>query len=518
MYSSDEEQLFDASFNANVDDAQAQATGTVSFPYLDLFPATMTNQNAGEQPSALFTTDSFLRTNLAGLDDRADLPVPGAGPPSAFQSAGSFNPDPSSSSVDSQANPREDRYDPVMAGTGEGSSTSIFDDSFPITIDPQYHPIYNPYALHYAGSGTPHPSPLRYVPPYPPPIVSIDGISTLAPNSEDIQPLREPTHVDEPLPLGDSIAVGESLPPPSGSQSRKAPGKRPFEIKMWPYPQTRPKMRGLVIDPKGVSDTAPSTALPRSSRIAPLLFSDRNRTHKKIFDDAREAVIRSALNGCPFLTEQERKWAALEALTSKAKVYDQLHGSVWATRNLSAFYKTFTVPPSAEIMSMCKKVARAIVPVGYTLRPSIWSNESELQHQSDVVTDLVDDPSLPFKFIFGNSSDHQFDERFPFEHHVISTVVLETIVKLGYVPYTTELNSLFCTAAAAVECALRERANAESLVNIDFGITHYKPRYTLLMDYIRDVITPNSELFARWEDYKLRVLERLREIAAYYKL
>lgn len=169
-------------------------------------------------------------------------------------------------------------------------------------------------------------------------------------------------------------------------------------------------------------------------------------------------------------------------------------------------------------MSMCKKVARAIVPVGYTLRPSIWSNESELQHQSDVVTDLIDDLSLPFKFIFGNSSDHQFDERFPFEHPVILTVVLETIVKLGYVPYTEELNSLFCTAAAAVECALRERANTESLVNIDFGITHHKHRYILLMNYIRDIITPNSELLARWEDYKLRVLERLREIAAYYKL
>lgn len=43
IYSSDEEQLFDASFNANVDDAQDQATGMVSFPYLDLFPAIMKN-------------------------------------------------------------------------------------------------------------------------------------------------------------------------------------------------------------------------------------------------------------------------------------------------------------------------------------------------------------------------------------------------------------------------------------------------------------------------------------------
>lgn len=100
------------------------------------------------------------------------------------------------------------------------SSISIINSSFPITFDPQYHPIYNPYALHYAGSGPPHLSPCRYVPPYPPPIVSIDGISTLASNSEDIQPLKEPPHVDELLPLRDSIAVRESLPPPpSSSQS-----------------------------------------------------------------------------------------------------------------------------------------------------------------------------------------------------------------------------------------------------------------------------------------------------------
>lgn len=195
-----------------------------------------------------------------------------------------------------------------------------------------------------------------------------------------------------------------------------------------------------------------------------------------------------------------------------------MYGSVWAAHNLSTFYKTFSVPPSAELMSTTKRIARAVVEMGYVLRPSIWSNESEPQHQSAVVTDLVDDPSFPFKFMFGISSDHQFDKRLAFEHHVILTVVLDTVVKLGYVDYLDELelDSLFCTAVAAVECALREQASAQTSVNIDFGITDYKPRYTLLMEYIRDIITPNPVLLARWKEYKLRVLNRLKSISRYY--
>lgn len=74
---------------------------------------------------------------------------------------------------------------------------------------------------------------------------------------------------------------------------------------------------------QGILNTAPSMALLHSSRITPLLFTDRNKTHIKNFNDACEAIIRSTLNGCPFLTEQERKWVAVEALTSKANMYDQ---------------------------------------------------------------------------------------------------------------------------------------------------------------------------------------------------
>ncbi|KAG2107799.1 hypothetical protein BD769DRAFT_1392898 [Suillus cothurnatus] len=467
-------------------------TQTVSFPYHDIFPPTMMNQSlsSGEQTSALFTNESFPHLNPLGRYNYQDLPATGgfvAEPPSTFQSTDSF-PDPNFINL-----PR-DRYDHVMAGAGERSSASLIDE---FALDPHagYHPIYNPSAIPYAGSGPSHASPPQYFPAFPPPIVSIDGISTLAPDSEDIQPIGESLLVDEPLPLGDSLTVREPSPPPppSGSHSRQ-PGKRPLEIKFWPYPHARPKLRGLT-SAKGFSDAAPSPTFPPSSRIAPLQYSNKIRIHRKIFREARVILIRSALKDCPFLIEQERKVAALEALTSAATAYDQGYGSIWATENLSTFYKTFTVPPSAGIMSTCKKIARAVAQIGYDLCPSIWSDESEQEYQSDAVTALIDDPLFPLRYLFGNSSNRQLDKLFAFENHVLLTVVLDTILKLGYAPYITELDSLFCTAAAALESALRELASGQVS---EFGVTDFKPRYTLLKEYIRDVITPNPELSKRY--------------------
>lgn len=150
------------------------------------------------------------------------------------------------------------RDDPVLApGANEGSSssTSFVDDPFQFTLDPHagYHPMYNPYPIPYQGSEPlDDPFPPRYSPIFPPPIVSVDGMSTLAPNSEDIVPLGVPQPLHS-LPLGDSFALSDSLndrapspPPPrtSGSRSRRVPEK-PLEFKFWPYPRTRPKLRGL---------------------------------------------------------------------------------------------------------------------------------------------------------------------------------------------------------------------------------------------------------------------------------
>ncbi|KAG1901197.1 uncharacterized protein F5891DRAFT_1223874 [Suillus fuscotomentosus] len=188
-------------------------------------------------------------------------------------------------------------------------SASLLHDPFHFALDNSqtgYHPIYNSSATPYADSGPPHLHPPRYLSAFPPPIVSVDGISTLTPEAEDIQPLQigePPLHLDEPLPLGDSFTVSEPSPPvpgPSGSRSRQPPVKG-LDVRIWPYPHARSKLRGLT-STMGSSGVAPPMVLPRTSAIAPLQYSDKIRVHRRIFEEARVTLIRSALVDCPFLT------------------------------------------------------------------------------------------------------------------------------------------------------------------------------------------------------------------------
>ncbi|KAG1744354.1 hypothetical protein EDD22DRAFT_1005712 [Suillus occidentalis] len=402
------------------------------------------------------------------------------------------------------------RYDLTMPpGAADGdSSTSFFNEMFQSN---GYHPIYNP-------SAQPYPLP-QYFPVFPPPIVSIDGTTTLAPGSEDILPLGEPPCFNDFFASWRFVphqrAFASPSPPQassSGSRTRQLPVKeKALEFKFWPYPRARPKLRGIA---QAASDATPTAPL-RPSSIAPLRYDNEIGVHQKIFEGARTTLIQSTLNTCPFLTENEKKTTAHEALFSSANELDKEYGSQWSAENLSAFYKSFTVPPSAAIMSTCKKVARNVVQIGYSLQPSIWSEDPAPQYQIDAVKDLIDNPSFPLKFIFGNDLNDETDKLYPFEHRVILTVVLNTILVLGFVPYISDLDALFCTAAAAVECALQELASGELGKTIDFGVSNSKPRYTLFMEYIRDHIKTDSELSTRWMEYKGRVCSRLREIASY---
>ncbi|KAG1758202.1 hypothetical protein EDD22DRAFT_850212 [Suillus occidentalis] len=375
-------------------------------------------------PSALFpyTPESLSDPNYPGGASQFVFPDP------------QFVDDPSTSFVD----------DP---------STASINNQFQFTLDPPvgYHLMYNPFSIPHQESRLPHQFPQHY-PMFPPPIVSFDGTSTLAPGSVDIGPLREPVHLGESLSLGDSVQIKEPLPPcPSGSQNPQPP-ERSFEFKHWPYPCVRPKLRGLT----SVQGAASSTASLRSSRISPLVYNSRSRIHRKIFEDAREELIRSSLRTGPFLTEHERKSAAQDALLLAANAIDEVHGSRWSAENLTAFYKSFTALPSADIMSTCKKTTRAVVEIS-------------------MAQDLIGDPLHPFKYIFGNDSGDQ--------------VVLE--YRLG--------------SAVAVECALQELASGRPNMSIDFGVHNFKHRYNSLLEYIRDHIKPNAELSARWEAFKTRV-------------
>jgi hypothetical protein len=195
----------------------------------------------------------------------------------------------------------------------------------------------------------------------------------------------------------------------------------------------------------------------------------------------------------------------------------QEYESQWSAENLTAFYKSFTALPSAEIMSLSKKTARAVTEIGYTLRSPILSADQEPEHMISMVKDLTDDPEHPFKYIFRSHSGDQVGELYPFQHRVLSTVVVNTILKLGFATCITvaELDALFCTAAVAVECTLQELASGRPDVYVDFGVHNFKDRYILLSEYIRDHIKPNAELSARWEAFKARVIARLADITKY---
>ncbi|KAG1846283.1 hypothetical protein F4604DRAFT_1688427 [Suillus subluteus] len=409
------------------------------------------SQNSGDHTSTAFPNEPFSNPNFPAHYQHYPPAMAGgssSAEPPAFQSADLY---PDLNFVNLHTNLR-DHYDLVMTGTDKDPGLASFvNDPFQFTVNPHadsYHPMYNPSAIPgpYQGFGSLN---LSY-PLFPPPVVSVDRMTTLAPDSEDIPPLGEPPHIDEPLPLGDSFSIREPSSPPrqSGSHIRQPPEKK-LDIKFWSYLYARPKMRGLT--------------------------TTQSQIHRKIFGDTRMRLIQSALSTCPFLTEQERKTAAHEVLISAANVYDEEYRNEWGTENITTFYKMFAVQPSAEIMSTCKKITHSVAQFGYCLRPPIWSDELEPQHQIDKVKELIDDPLFPLRFIFGNdSSNRPADnlEVFAFENPVVSYVAMNTILILGWVPYVTMtgLDSLFCTAAAAVHGAIglhsKPHQTQPSIVNV----------------------------------------------------
>jgi hypothetical protein len=180
-------------------------------------------------------------------------------------------------------------------------------------------------------------------------------------------------------------------------------------------------------------------------------------------------------------------------------------GKAWTTMNEGALYRTLSVP-SGNITSSCKKIARNKVQSGYALRPSIWSDESEPTYVKRNVKVLTAESPFPPRYIFGQDEDGNWHA---FEHEVLRDVVLNVISELGYQPHVEELDSIFCTAAVAVCCALKELSRGTF---VDFSVPDFKPKYERLMEYIRDVIYKNAELSARWKAYKLRILLRLSNI------
>lgn len=172
---------------------------------------------------------------------------------------------------------------------------------------------------------------------------------------------------------------------------------------------------------------------------------------------------------------------------------------------MAEFYKTNSVP-STNIMTTCKKYARSLVQRGCDLRPSVWANKSEYEHQMQTARALI--KSFPLLFIFGRD---EFGRLWPFENDVILDVVLNTIVDLGYELYLTDLKAIFSTAAAAVQCAVQERV-FRGLTRVEFGVSQYKPVFQSFETYIEKVVERDLELSARWQKYQECVFHTLRDI------
>lgn len=173
-------------------------------------------------------------------------------------------------------------------------------------------------------------------------------------------------------------------------------------------------------------------------------------------------------------------------------------------------YKAFP-PPSGKITSTCKKFARALVQSGYTLRPSVWSDDPEPEHQENTVNDLIDESVFPPKYILGRPEGEGLGIRYPFEHEVVWNVVLNTVLELELQPFLDDLDNLFCTAAVAVHCALLERS-AKGWQHVDFTVSDSKPMYNKLRKYIREDIIRDDVLSNRWSEYKERTATRLRTL------
>lgn len=263
-----------------------------------------------------------------------------------------------------------------------------------------------------------------------------------------------------------------------------------------------------------------------TSSLGPWSYDTENRNHKKIVKAANESIIRSALNDCSFLEESERKQQLQDALATAASCFTDegnaaltlrkrrltcasiASATIWAMLNLGTLYKALS-PPSGKITAMCKRISRAKVQSGYTLRPSIWLDDSEPEYQKNAVNDLVNESQFPPKFMLG--MDEGLGMEFAFEHEVILDVVLDTVVELDWLMHLDDLDNIFCMATVAVYCALMERANGK-LIHIEFAVPDFKPMYHKLRDYIRDYIMKDDELRERWLAYKLRCVARLNLI------
>ncbi|KAG1867563.1 hypothetical protein C8R48DRAFT_772051 [Suillus tomentosus] len=238
-----------------------------------------------------------------------------------------------------------------------------------------------------------------------------------------------------------------------------------------------------------------------------LVFDDTNSNHQRIVKSATREITKNALNNAALTDEADRVALVNMKLEEAAKkVLGTEHGKEWASQNSGTLYMILS-EPCKKIMKTCKRRAFELVLDGFQLRLSIWSTDSELEHQETVLADFLDDSVFPPDFLMGFGTDNQ---RHFLENSVVLNVILDTVRELNLIQYLDDLDSLACLAAVAVRCAL-ERVRHGVSADVEFSGAAFKDLYMKLMTYIEETIKTCPELRERWESYKNCIKNRLAQ-------
>ncbi|KAG2085490.1 hypothetical protein BD769DRAFT_1681676 [Suillus cothurnatus] len=237
----------------------------------------------------------------------------------------------------------------------------------------------------------------------------------------------------------------------------------------------------------------------RMTRSNHLQFDNKNSKHRRIVRSAKKEITKHALNKAALTEEADRVALAEKKLEAAAKkVLGTGDGMEWASQNSGTLYMILS-EPCKNIMKMCKKRAFELVLDGFDLRLSIWSTDSELEHQETMIADLIDDSIFPPKFLMGSGTD---DKQHFLENTVVLHVMLDTIRELKLIQELEDLDSLACLSAVAVRYALdrvRHGISPDLTSDVEFSGAAYRDLYTTLMTYIEETIKTCPELRDRWE-------------------
>jgi hypothetical protein len=178
----------------------------------------------------------------------------------------------------------------------------------------------------------------------------------------------------------------------------------------------------------------------------------------------------------------------------------------WANANTGKLYMTLS-DPCKSLMHTCKKVARSKV-VLYHLRPGVRSTANECKYQESTVEDLLTEGSFPPNFTLGK--DESGNLHF-LENDVVWDVVVDAVSEHGLYGLITNVDNLFCLAAAAVACALHEMRRGY-FHQVEFTAEAYQGFYDRLANHLKALLSHDKVFFARWREYTDLTMKRLKQI------